>query len=31
MWTFLLIVVFVVLLFLGATGTGGNEDTRHRR
>jgi hypothetical protein len=31
MWTILLIVVFAVLLFLGVTGTDGNEDTRHRR
>ena len=31
MWTLLLIVVFAVLLFLGATGTDGSEDTKHRR
>ena len=31
MWFFLEMVVLAVLLFLGATGTGGNEDTRHRR
>jgi hypothetical protein len=31
MWTILLLVVFAVLLFLGATGTEGTEDTKHRR
>lgn len=31
MWTLLFIVVFAVLLFLGATGTDGTEDRKHRR
>jgi hypothetical protein len=30
MWTFLLIVLVAVLIFLGVTGTEGIEDRKHR-